>query len=263
MKTICYTVDVEADHDGIAEERRYDSLKNIGSFKEIVKKYDLKVTGFVTGHVLDKYPEIIKELKTIKAKFECHSYSHKLSKDEDQRPEIERARKHYKKILGKYPRGYRAPFGVINEKEIQFLKEKNFKFDSSLFTSIRPGLFNNTNVPNKPHYIEEGLLELPMTSVPYVRIPIALSYIQLFGWNFYKTLFALCGTPDNIVFDFHFHDLYKSDIYNTLPIHWKVIYLRNRLRNDPVKIFEKVVAYFKKKGYASKYIEDIYEQYTK
>jgi peptidoglycan/xylan/chitin deacetylase (PgdA/CDA1 family) len=93
----------------------------------------------------------------MKAEIEQHSYSHQvgfLSKIDD----IKKGIKAHEKIIGSPPMGYRAPQGIITEKEALFLEDNGIKFDSSIFPGLFPGRYNRINFPTFPHKLNNSNL---------------------------------------------------------------------------------------------------------
>lgn len=255
-KYLCLTLDLEKDYGRI---NTYHSFENIKPLLELLKKYNQKLTVFAAGEILDKQPNIIDLFKNYPCEFELHSYSHTAKSQisaPDRKQEIINAQKAYLNFFQKYPTGYRAPQGVISEQELGWLKDNNFKHSSSLFPSWRPGLFNNIHQETKPHFKNCGIIEIPFSVVPRLRIPIALSYQQLLGLPLYKLCYHLFGFPDTIVYDFHLYNLNKTPGRKKLPFYLQLIYLKNS--KNGLKILEKFIKFLQKKSYQPVFMSEIY-----
>ena len=48
-----------------------------------------------------------------------------------------------------------------------------------------------------------------------------------------------------------------------MPLTWKALYFRNRIRSNPIKILDKLISYLINKGYSPVYMKDLYNIYTK
>ncbi len=258
-KTICLTIDVEPDFAGLLAKDVYCGMNDLGKLEEIRRKYNLKITAFVTGKSLEDNPDILKHLKSMKCEIEQHSYSHQIGHD-SKLNDIKKGIKIHEKIVGNSPHGYRAPQGIITQKEVFFLESMGIKFDSSIFPSFFPGRYNRLNFPLVPYMIKDSsIMELPFGVVRRIRIPISLSYIQLFGLSTFKLLFKLFGLPELLVYDFHTYELGKLSSYNQLPRLPKFGYYRaQRLYSNPLDVFEEFVKYILSQGYESKYMIDVY-----
>lgn len=264
MKYLCLTLDLEQDY-GREQINSYSSQQNIEPLLKLLKKYQMKLTVFVTGKILDEKPEIIEKFKNFLVEFELHSYSHfnkssSLSMKEKIK-EISKAKQAYVSYFNKTPIGYRAPQGIISNKEMEALAKEGFKYSSSLSPSWRPGLFNNIKKPVSPYFTKSKILEIPFSVIPKIRFPIALSYQQFWGWLCYKLAFSIFGWPNTIIYYFHLYNLKKTRNTKGLPIYLKLAYLRNQ--NKGLKILKKFIKFAKKHNYQSMFISELYNLYKK
>jgi Polysaccharide deacetylase len=260
-KTVCLTIDVEPDFGGLLIKDNYFGMKDLSKLERIVRKYNLKLTAFLTGKTLEDNPDILKHLKSMKCEIEQHSYSHQIGHDSKVK-DIEKGIETHERIVGSSPIGYRAPQGIITQKEALFLESKGIKYDSSIFPTFFPGRYNRLNFPVLPYMIKgSNLVEIPFAVIPKIRIPIGLSYIQLLGLNTFKFLFKLLGLPQLLVCDFHTYEFGKLPSYNELPTLAKVGYYRaQHLYKDPADVFENFVKYILSQEYESKYMVDVYKE---
>jgi len=188
-KTAYITLDLEPDHAGYSpeayecwqEEKLLDLLK-------LLKKYNIRLSIFVVTKSLKGHQRQINLFKNYRCEFYLHSHSHNL-KYPDTMGEIKRGKKEFKKYFGKYPRGYRAPGGLISEKGLNYLNKEGFLFDSSVIPSFWPK-FSFFLKPSRPYKdTASGIFEIPFSVVSPFRLVIALSWIKLFGLSLYKILF--------------------------------------------------------------------------
>ena len=236
-------------------------MDNLVKLEEIVKKYDLKITAFVTAKSLEDNPVLLKSLKSMSCEIEQHSYSHQIGHD-SKIDDIKKGIKTHEKIVGSLPHGYRAPQGMITQKEVLFLENMGLKFDSSIFPTFYPGRFNRLGFPLVPYTVHDSnIMEIPFAVVPKIRIPIGLSYMQLLGLNTFKLMFKLFGLPKLLVYDFHTYELGKVASYKDLPRFEKIGYYRSQNSyKDPIDVFEAFVKYILHLGYKSKYMIDVYNE---
>lgn len=261
-KLLCLTIDVEPDFGGLTKTTRYYGKDHLIRLKDLLYKFNLKLTAFVTGKTLEENPEIYDLLCSMNAEIEQHSYAHRA--DHDLKiDDIEKGILTHKRITGMLPMGYRAPQGLITKSEVQCLESLNIKFDSSIFPTLFPGRFNNTHFPQHPFIIKgTKLMEIPFSVIPYIKIPIGLSYMQLLGFSWFKTFFKIFGIPPLIVFDFHTYELGRVRSYDELPMSLKIGYYRSqRLYNDPINVLEKFISFITQKGYTSITLSDVYNRF--
>ncbi|MBI2653390.1 polysaccharide deacetylase family protein [Candidatus Woesearchaeota archaeon] len=253
-KLICYTLDLEPDFGG--RIKSYSSLENISHFLEIIRKNRINLTTFAAGHLLQKKRDVIKKLIDAGSEIELHSYSHNLER-QDEDYEIKKSRKAYIRYFGKKPLGYRSPKGMITKKGLFSLSREGFKYDSSIYPTILLGRYNNLKYPAYPFYFDDyGLIELPFSVIPKIKVPLAMGYLQPFGFGISRSMIDIFGLPNTVVFDFHMWNLYKPSETNKLPLKWKVL-LANNLDNG-MKMFQNLIKVFDQKGYKPITMSELY-----
>jgi hypothetical protein len=262
-KTICFTIDVEPDFGNLLPKNKYYGKNHLSILKRIVEQYDIKITAFVTGKTLEDNPDIIDSLRSMRAEIEQHSYFH-LSSCDSKINDIAQGIEAHKRLLGTLPTGYRAPKGIINKQELLYLEKRGIKFDSSIFPTVFPGRFNRLCFPTEPFNVEgSNIVEMPFATVPNVRIPISLSFMQLLGLKMFQYLFRVFGLPNLIVYDSHTFELGITPSYGELKFIPRLGYLRaQQYYKDPATVFEEFVKYILDKGYRSKYMIDVYKHLT-
>lgn len=254
----CFTLDLEADYAGITPTASFDSLDRTEKFEEMVKKYDLKLTTFVTGAILDRHHPVLDRLKALGSRFETHSYSHPLKiSPREKIADIERGIEAYERYFGERPAGYRAPQGIISMDEIRFLSEQGLLYSSSLFPSYLPGRYNNLGFPTQPFiYRGIGLLEIPMSVIPLVRLPLTASHVNLFGFHLYRGLIAVFGLPSFVNICMHLYDFCDVPSYHSLPFMERVGYSRAQKRAKRLD-FKRLTCHLISRGYRFDYLGDV------
>lgn len=260
-KSICFTIDIEPDFGGLLKKDVYFGKRDLHRLQDLVNKYDIKLTAFVTGKTLEENPEILDMLLGLGVEIESHSYYHNVGHT-SKILDIDKGIETHTRLLGKPPLGYRAPQGIITSEEVEYLTSRGVKFDSSIFPAFFPGRFNRLKFPKEPFLVgTSGMLEIPFSVVPKIRLPIGLGYIQLFGLNTFKVMFRLFGLPKLIIFDFHSYELGRVPSYDNLPILDKLGYFRaQKLYTDPFKVLEEFVVYTSSRGYVSKNMAQVYDE---
>lgn len=265
-KIVCLTLDLEQDYGDLLNEPSYEGLQYTTDLADFFNDREVPLTCFVQGSLLETHPVEIKRLFVMDIEFELHSYSHPGPEEMNVESEVERGKEAYKRFFGKEPIGYRAPLGIINGNDYEILAAKGFKFDSSVFPSLRPGAFNNLHKPTKPYFVNKHkIVEFPLTVVSnIIRVPVSLSYIKLLG-KAYLYLLKSFNLPNLIVFGFHLHDLFQLDSSNNIPLEkmssvyrkiFKKIYLEEN--TNGLYILNELIMMLKKKGYMFSKLTDIY-----
>ena len=112
---------------------------------------------------------------------------------------------------------------------LRLLAELGYRFDSSLCPSLRLGVFSNLKGSNEPHVLTElGIVEVPMSVIDQVRVPLGLNYAKLLGFGLFRQLVANFGLPDTVVFNFHLHDVMPLQAFHRLPAVQKPKWWRGR-----------------------------------
>jgi len=240
----------------------------VAQLGEILHRHEAKLTAFVVGRVLDDAPDVVERVSAqLDPEFELHSYSHNVA-DPDSPAEIQRARDAYAAYFRREPMGYRAPWGRISREGIARLAEMGFRYDSSIFPSFRPGVFNNLRLPNRPFRYGNGaggsLVELPLAAVPTVRLVIGMSYLKFFGLGFYRALFSVFGMPNPLVFGMHLHDfrLHPEALAGADLPRWVKAYHGANV-TKALDIFEAFLGYLRRRGYSFVHMSEAYEQAAK
>lgn len=260
-KLACITLDLEAfGNDSNPKAcRLLNDEKLFTRLATILRKHQVRLTIFVAAKLLEEVPSAVERFASLDSEFELHSYSHNVA-DTDSYAEIERAYNAYVDYFGKKPLGYRAPWGKISTEGLERLTQFGFKYDSSVWPSFRPGVFNNLRTSLTPfHYENNSLVEVPMAVVPKVRLIVSLSYLKFFGLRLYRSLFKACGLPNPLVFCMHLNDLQidpEALARAELPRWVKYYHARNV--KGAFDIFEAFLSILEEQGYQFAYMSEVY-----
>ena len=270
-KLVCLTLDLEQDYGELLDEPCYEGLEHIPSIVNFFRERGIPLTCFVQGSLFETHPAQIEELCTLDVDFELHSYSHPSPKLSNTEFEVEKGKEAYKRFFGKDPVGYRAPLCVINSKDYETLASHEFRFDSSICPSMRPGVFNNFSKPATPYLVDNPrTVEFPLTVLSnIIRIPMGLSYINLLGKS-YLRLLKLFPLPNLMIVDFHLHDLFGLSSSNRIPLRklpfiYRSIFRRiYQARNGKgLDTLDEFITILCNRGYSFSKLIDIYEVISK
>lgn len=225
----------------------------------LLKELNLKCTFFLVGKDLEiaDHHQYVKMIVKNGHEIGNHSFHHDtwlhLYTDEQLRKEIERSHKVIAEVSGRVPVGFRGPGFTHSNKMLELLSEKGYLYDSSSFpTFIGPllrwyymknsvlsaeqkkarktlfGSFKDGFKKLKPYFfkLENGdrLLEVPVTTMPFFRLPIHMTYLIYLGkfsprlMMFYLTTAIYCckWTKTRPCFLIHPTDLMGSDLVRDL-----------------------------------------------
>jgi peptidoglycan/xylan/chitin deacetylase (PgdA/CDA1 family) len=200
---------------------------------DVLDDLDLKITFFIVGKDTES-AENVKYLRMITDRGHevgNHSYHHESWLQTYSQEEIEKeiltAEEAITAATGQRPRGFRGPGFSWSYDLLEILKKRGYLYDAStLPTWLGPvarmyyfwksdlteeekksrkelfGQFKDGLRPNKPYFHKlsnnNKLLEIPVTTIPILRIPFHLSYliylsgISNFLMKFYLKLAILC-----------------------------------------------------------------------
>lgn len=270
-KAVCLTLDVEQDYGDLLDKPSYEGLQHIPHLVNLFKERNIPLTCFVQGSLFETHPSAIEQLSALDVEFGVHAYSHPKPKEISYELEISKGKAAFAKFLGREPMAYRSPSGIVDERMFSILSRHGFKFDSSVFPSVRPGVFNSLNRPTKPYFLHDsGMVELPVTVVSnLLRIPISLSYVKLLGKPYFYLLRS-SNLPNLIIFNFHLHDLYTLSSASNIPFEKFTLLYRAIFRriytgrsNNGMGLLENLITLFSNKGYRFLKLMDIYHVASK
>lgn len=228
----------------------------------IINKHNAKVTMFTVTSLFERFGKYFEQLaKHIPLEYAAHSYSHDPL-NAASHDEIEKSVQAFKAFTSTSPIGYRAPIGQIDKAGLGHLLDFDFRYDASIYTSIRPGKFGyaNLHMPNSPFRIARGkksLIEFPFTSLSRVRIVFGLSYVKLLGWRLYFLLWRAFGLPDIALALSHPHDFYFHELAGFHPANLEKLALsRNAIH--AFDYYDKMIGMLMKQGYEFMHMSELY-----
>jgi len=262
-KNLFLTLDFEEDLGSANPAKSFYCHQGSDTLVSFVIEGDLKITMFITGEILEKYPELLEPyLKNPgNFQFELHAYDHTtIFKSIPERKEnMLQGIEAYRKFFGKTPKYYRAPNGMISPEEIKLLIDEGVYAGSNFFPTRFPGRFNNSHIPKTPFFVNQtNYFEVPVAVTNRFSVPYSLSYIKLVGSKMFSLLENDLA-PDDLVFDFHLHDLFPDQYRNKikLPALHRLAYSINGSNKKSFFIFEKFIDQLIKKNYQSRFLMEL------
>jgi hypothetical protein len=190
--------------------------RGVTRFLELFDEVGIKATFFVVAADLGRWPkarEIAAEIARQGHEIGNHTYSHPydlIRRDPDViADEIDRADEVLSLVAGKPVRGFRAPGYHISAPVFAHLGRRGYAYSSSVFPSVpyhlakwavmagmrlrgRPtqaiaGSPRMLWAPRLPH-AREGVLEIPVTVLPWTRFPVIGTSLAALGESGYRVL---------------------------------------------------------------------------
>ncbi len=188
---------------------------------EFLAERDLKITFFIVGQdaALDCNAAAMKAISEHGHEIGNHSFNHDpwlhLYDEEQLEEELRRSEEAIVNATGQSPRGFRGPGFSLSETTLRTLQRRGYKYDATVFPNLlnplaRAYFFSRSSLsdeekeqrkelfgtwrdalrPTKPFqwvFEDESLMEIPVTTMPFFKVPIHLSYI-LYASRFSRTL---------------------------------------------------------------------------
>jgi len=279
MKTCFLSIDVEKREN--QENNPFEGVEKLDNILDSLKKHKVNVTLFVTGEVLEKYPDLIKKWSQ-DFEIACHGYYHNTLDKLDfgaRNEQIENFVVLYQDILKMPPKGFRAPRNIINNEQFPLLEKYKFLYDASVFprypwrikryegykgkAPIEPYWPTNHDYRKTIYPVKSGgagpleaefnrvkILEIP-ESTASLNIPLVGTWLRKLGPGFFKKLFWF-KKPDFVSFSMH---------------SWDGVKFKGRSSQNSGKIFlkqlDEMLRFLKKIGYEFKNGEQIYAEFSK
>lgn len=200
---------------------------------EFMKDRSLELTFFIVGQdaAFERNHSALASISAAGHEIGNHSFSHEpwlhLYRDEEIENELSRTEELLLEVTGRKPIGFRGPGFSVSEAVLRILKKRGYLYDASTFpTFLGPlarayyfmtarlteeekkerkllfGAFSEGFRPLKPYLWNlqaEELLEIPVTTMPFLKIPVHASYLlylacysEALARLYWKTVLKLC-----------------------------------------------------------------------
>ena len=260
------TVDVETDWGGRLSATR-DNCKGIWfgipPFLDLLAEKKVKATFFISGQVVHVCREIIKEIVLNGHEIASHGYDHQFSYETLSYPklvdQLQRSKEILEDLAAKKIYGIRVPQFRFPPFLFQALRQCGYHYDSSVVSGGRfSGRYNFANYPREPFY-REGILEIPVGTFRWPKVPLGLLWINALGVWSYKLQSRFFTLPNPQVIYLHPFDLLLKKSQGDFSIFLDLWYtFRSR---QALPTFHKLLYYWERKGYNFLTMQDYYSQH--
>ena len=194
------SIDVEEDL-GTGDVRQFRGVENLPPVLEVLQRYGIRATLFVTGEVLETHPESVKSWSQ-RHEIGCHGFSHvPLTSLSPARFEADLARfiHLYADVLSGRPAGFRAVRHTIGTGDLEIVQNQGFAYDSSImprypFFRSYPGY--QGKAPRQPYFPhcdncrlpgDLSILEIPVSPLAF-GVPLSGTWLRTLGFGAYRLL---------------------------------------------------------------------------
>lgn len=176
--------------------------RSTGALLELFERRGVKATFFVLGWVAERVPELVRELADAGHEIACHGYGHnRLGQLNPERldADLGRALTVLRELSNAPVVGYRAPSFSLTQATmwaLPVLRRHGVTWDSSVFPFGAHPEYGIADAPLHPYWIDEGVLELPMSVVEFrgARFPCpGGGYFRLYPYALSRALIRRCN----------------------------------------------------------------------
>ncbi len=262
---IAITVDVEKDIGFM--DSCYGIDEGLPFILDILRKNGIKATFFVSGQAVDclRRKGLFKRMVNDSHEIASHGYTHTDYRGwvyENLKQEISRSKQILEEYTGNIVRGYRAPQFLLDETVVRAVKECGFSYDSSLpdisgISAAKILRQVKTSSSLLATIGESSLEEFSIDSLPIVRLPHGLLWINLISIGIYKVLFNFIER-DFLMFYMHPFDLVKRKNRVQFDLKRKLFYLRNQ--NGIAELVDNLIQFWISRGIIFVKLEDEWQE---
>ena len=256
---------------GLDSENNTSTISVLDSFFDMLDKYNIKITVFVLGELVDKHIELVKRISKRGHEIAIHGWNHDLLHKKNTKQflsEIIKTKDFLEKLTGQNVIGYRAPCFSMDNEKLELLESIGIKYDSSYIRFSSHPLYGELSlkgykkvsdlVYRKSFFAE---YELPTISFFGKRLPISGGgYFRLFPKFLFKfLLYIFLRKSSNFVMYIHPFEL------SSVRINLKGMSLLNKIRfnigrkNNLLKL-EWLLSSCRRKGFVFKTMREFYDE---
>lgn len=185
------------------QEQMMPGKKGMDEIEALLKSHGITSTMFTTARYAIEYSNAIKQLSQ-QHEIASHTYDHSNFEKTD----LLKSKKVLEEITGKTIGGLRMP--RMKPVPMEWVSEAGYRYDSSVNPTWIPGRYNNRHLP-RTFYTENGVLRLPASVTPILRIPLFWLSFKNFPYPLFKNLCLKALKKDGYL-SLYFHNWEFSDL---------------------------------------------------
>jgi peptidoglycan-N-acetylglucosamine deacetylase len=189
-----------------AESQSYLELV-VPRILQCLDRHAVKATFFIVGRDAELQPAIIHSIAEAGHEIGNHSFNHEpwlhRYSQEDLEAEFDRTEAALLSATGQRPLGFRGPGFSTSPAVLELMRRRGYAYDASAFPTIisplarlyfhlksklsdeekakRSGLYGGIGQAFRtlrPHMLPDGLIELPVSTLPLLRVPVHFTYLM-------------------------------------------------------------------------------------
>jgi peptidoglycan/xylan/chitin deacetylase (PgdA/CDA1 family) len=222
------------------EEQISISAAGTNIILDILKEANIKATFFSTVTFATNAQQVIQRIVSEGHDLASHGWFHSSFENKD----LLASRNELARISGREVKGFRM--ARMMEVDDEAIRNAGYVYNSSLNPVYLPGRYNNFRSP-RTIFVEDGLIQLPASATPLLRIPLFwLSFHHLPLW-FYQSACSRTMRRDGYL-NIYFHPWEFRDLSDKrLGLPWLI---RKNSGADMIARFQKLLTWMKSKEYS-------------
>jgi hypothetical protein len=187
------------------EEQMAVGKKGLDAIRPFLSDKNIQSTLFTTANFAMHYREDIRALAE-QHEIASHTFYHSAFED----AHLFSSKNMLEDISGKKITGLRMP--RMRKVEMSEVIKAGYLYDSSINPTWIPGRYNNLHLP-RTHYMDQGMLRIPASVSPGLRVPLFWLSFKNLPYAIFKT-FALQTLKKDGYLCLYFHPWEFTDIAN-------------------------------------------------
>ena len=192
---IAITVDFETDWGGRLPPDRPNCqgiIKGLPRILTLLNKFCIKSTFFISGNLAQSFKSLLDEVLQEGHEIASHGYEHDLNYGalpyKELSYQLAKSKEVLEDSLNREIIGFRTPQFRLNPDLFSALKENGYRYDSSII--IHGRLLSRYDCSQLPGdlFFSKDILEIPVSSLPRLKVPLGLLWINVLGLRAYKLL---------------------------------------------------------------------------
>jgi peptidoglycan/xylan/chitin deacetylase (PgdA/CDA1 family) len=201
LNTLLLSFDLE-EYDRAGEEGFGIGYRGGQVVQNLLRRTEVRATFFVTGTFYSRYPAFVKELSDdheVAFHGLTHGDDYQSMSEDEALTRLRTGKGDLERGVGHQVAGFRAP--RMRPPLYTVLKSAGFIYSSSLHPTFVPGRYNHFGEPRVP-FSREGVLEIPVSVSPVVRLPLSWVWFRQLGVSYAKIV-TLTLRSDYLAIYFH------------------------------------------------------------
>jgi len=191
------------------EDRIADATRRV---LDILAMADTHATFFILGDVVEKHPDLVREIHDAGHEVGSHGPDHQFVytlKPDQFEIDLQKCLKNLTDITGEPVVSYRAPYFSVTRDSLwalPLLNKLGIKYDSSIFP-VENYRYGIPDAPRTPYRTDDGIIEVPISTYPVGNTNIPCGggvYFRFYPYPLVKFLYSrLINRGEQLVFYLH------------------------------------------------------------